>query len=69
MPTKVKDDRSKSNRRMDRLEDMHTVEEWPGIRKLYTVAMIADVLRAPSAAVRHWRRSGLLRPVKQAGSL
>ena len=69
MPTKVKDDRSKSNRRMDRLDDMNTVEEWPGIRKLYTVAMIADVLRAPSAAVRHWRRSGLLRPVKQAGSL
>jgi DNA-binding transcriptional MerR regulator len=42
------------------------VDSREGVRRLYTVAMMADVLGAPAAAVRHWVRGGLLVPVKQA---
>jgi tetratricopeptide (TPR) repeat protein len=41
----------------------------PGVRRLYTTALMADVLGVPPAAVRHWQRGGLLRPVRTAGSL
>jgi len=39
------------------------------VSRLYTVAMMADVLRVPRSAVRHWRRSGLLEPVRRSGSI
>ncbi|NDC54182.1 MAG: tetratricopeptide repeat protein [Planctomycetia bacterium] len=39
------------------------------VRGLYTVPMIAAVLGVPVAAVRHWRRGGLLEPVRRAGVL
>ena len=71
MPSKVTDDRSYRRRRQPSsaatvplFEDDH-----PGVRRLYTVAMMADVLGVPRAAVRHWLRSGLLEPVRQAGSI
>ena len=41
----------------------------PGVSRLYTVAMIADVLDVPLAAVRHWLRGGLLEPTRRSGSL
>ncbi|MEI6239952.1 MAG: tetratricopeptide repeat protein [Planctomycetia bacterium] len=40
-----------------------------GIRRLYTVRMMADVLGVPVAAVRHWQRGGLLEPTRRAGAL
>jgi DNA-binding transcriptional MerR regulator len=35
----------------------------------YTLQMMAEVLGAPIAAVRHWRRRKLLEPVRRSGSL
>jgi tetratricopeptide (TPR) repeat protein len=43
--------------------------EADSVRRLYTAALIAEVLAVPPAAVRHWVRGGLLRPVRHAGSL
>ena len=40
-----------------------------GVRRLYTPAMMADVLSVSVAAVRHWVRGGLLVPLKRAGSI
>jgi tetratricopeptide (TPR) repeat protein len=40
-----------------------------GVRRLYTVAMMADVLGAPPAAVRHWVRGGLLAAARRAGAI
>lgn len=45
-----------------------TVTEGP-IRRLYTTALMAEVLGVPPAAVRHWVRGGLLVPARSAGSL
>ncbi|MFN5756458.1 MAG: hypothetical protein ACK48M_06670, partial [Planctomycetia bacterium] len=42
-------------------------DEQSGVRRLYTVAMMADVLGAPPAAVRHWVRGGLLAAARRAG--
>ncbi|HEY3393774.1 MAG TPA: tetratricopeptide repeat protein [Lacipirellulaceae bacterium] len=36
------------------------VDAGQGIARLYTPAMLADLLRAPVAAIRHWHRRGLL---------
>lgn len=44
-------------------------DEPAGIRRLYTVAMMADVLGVPPAAVRHWVRGGLLVPTDRAGRI
>lgn len=44
-------------------------DEQSGVRRLYTVAMMADVLGAPPAAVRHWVRGGLLSAARRAGAL
>ena len=44
-------------------------DEESGVGRLYTVAMMADVLGAPPAAVRHWVRGGLLEPARRAGPL
>mgnify|MGYP006275643939 CR=1 FL=1 len=41
----------------------------PGVHRLYSAAMMADVLGVPAAAVRHWVRGGLLRPDRRSGSL
>ncbi|MFM7107549.1 MAG: tetratricopeptide repeat protein [Planctomycetaceae bacterium] len=41
----------------------------PGVRRLYTTALMADVLGAPPAAVRHWVRQGLIAPARRAGSI
>lgn len=41
----------------------------PGVRRLYSAAMIADLLAVPPAAIRHWIRSGLLEVAERAGSL
>lgn len=37
-------------------------EDRAGVSRLYTVAMMAAVLRVPAAAIRHWQRCGLLEP-------
>lgn len=44
-------------------------EESAMVRRLYTVAMMADVLGVAVAAVRHWRRVGLVTPVRVVGSI
>jgi tetratricopeptide (TPR) repeat protein len=44
-------------------------DEPSGVRRLYTVAMMADVLNAPPAAVRHWVRGGLLASVRRSGAI
>lgn len=43
--------------------------ESPGVRRLYSAAMIADLLAVPPAAIRHWIRGGLLEVAERAGSL
>lgn len=43
--------------------------EASGVRRLYTAAMMADVLGVAPAAVRHWVRGRLLTPVRQSASL
>ncbi len=40
-----------------------------GVRRLYTVAMMAAVLDVPQAAVRHWSRTGQLEPKRRADSI
>ena len=50
-------------------EDDHPEDDHPGVSRLYTVAMMADVLRVPRAAVRHWLRGGLLEPARRSGSI
>lgn len=45
------------------------VSDAAGVRRLYTVPMMADVLGVPVAAVRHWCRGGLLEPTRRAGAL
>lgn len=78
MPTKVTEDRSSSpagrrsagvRKPSNRREPSARVEESPGVRNLYTAAMMADVLPAPPAAVRHWIRGGLLTPARCSSSL
>jgi tetratricopeptide (TPR) repeat protein len=84
MPTKVTDDpsqqsrgrhagidaaargsrRTAASRSIALFEDDH-----PGVSRLYTVPMMADVLRVPRAAVRHWLRGGLLEPARRSGSI
>jgi DNA-binding transcriptional MerR regulator len=44
-------------------------QEDPDVRRLYTVAMMADVLSVAPAAVRHWVRGGLLVATKRVGAL
>lgn len=83
MPGKVTDDRSTPPRltgsrtataprpgRSARRAPGHTSTATDeGIRRLYTVPMMADVLDVPVAAVRHWQRGGLLEPARRAGAL
>jgi len=44
-------------------------ESPPGVHRLHTAAMMADVLGVPPAAIRHWSRGGLLTPAHVAGSV
>ena len=50
------------------LLDEHSSDS-PGVHRLHTAAMMADVLAVPPAAIRHWSRSGLLVPAHVAGSV
>ena len=76
MPPEVTDDPATTPARRPRrapaapsclLED--DAPDHPGVRRLYTAAMMGDVLGVPPAAVRHWIRSGLLEVARSAGSL
>jgi tetratricopeptide (TPR) repeat protein len=61
--------RSGSPRSALLFEDDQPEDDHPGVSRLYTVAMMADVLRVPRAAVRHWLRGGLLEPARRSGSI
>jgi tetratricopeptide (TPR) repeat protein len=41
----------------------------PGVRRLHSAAMMAELLGVPPAAVRHWIRTGLLAVAQRSGSL
>jgi tetratricopeptide (TPR) repeat protein len=71
MPDKVMDDRPPRQRHTaaDGDADTEASAEEPGVRRLYTAALMADVLGTPAAAVRHWVRQGLLEPARRAGSI
>jgi len=73
MSGRVRDDRSGAHGTTDGAgiaeAEAAPGDESPGIHRLYTTALIADVLGVPPAAVRHWVRGGLLQPVRRAGSL
>ena len=72
MPHKVTDDpsppRERALSRARSLLDDDAVGH-PGIRRLYTAAMIAAVLDVPPAAVRHWVRGGFLEVAETSGSV
>jgi tetratricopeptide (TPR) repeat protein len=61
--------RSASPRSALLFENDQPEDDHPGVSRLYTVAMMADVLRVPRAAVRHWLRGGLLEPARRSGSI
>jgi len=61
--------RSASSRSIPLFPDDRPEDDHPGVSRLYTVAMMADVLRVPRAAVRHWLRGGLLEPARRSGSI
>ncbi|MEO1993290.1 MAG: tetratricopeptide repeat protein [Pirellulales bacterium] len=67
-PTKVNRQGTDNRKHKIVQEVLEDVEEI-GIRRLYTVSMMADVLGVPKAAVRHWVRSKLLVATKKAGAL
>lgn len=75
MAGKVKDDRSPARTIAVELPPdpaglgPELVPEGSGVHRLYSAALFAAVLGVPAAAVRHWTRSGLLTPVRRAGSL
>jgi len=72
MSGKVKEGPSPSRRRSahDAVVDAaDAAPELESVRRLYTAALMATVLGAPPAAIRHWVRAGLLRPARHAGSL
>jgi DNA-binding transcriptional MerR regulator len=50
------------------LADDHPADH-PGVRRLYTPAMMAAVLDVPPAAVRHWIRGRLVRVAQSVGSV
>jgi tetratricopeptide (TPR) repeat protein len=49
--------------------DAELPEQCPGVRRLSSPAMMADLLGVPPAAIRHWIRTGLLDVVERSGSL
>lgn len=44
-------------------------DDGPAISRLYTVAMMADLLGTGRATIRHWTRQGFLTPLKSAGAI
>ena len=68
MPGRATDDRERSHRDPG-AGDEPAADSPPGVHGLYTAALMADVLKAPPAAVRHWARRGLLEPARRAGSI
>lgn len=72
MPGKVKEGPPQSRRRTADGTAPLGADAEPAqadVRRLYTEALMAEVLEVPPAAVRHWVRGGLLVPVRHAGSL
>ena len=63
------DRKRKGNREHKIVQEAPEDVEEAGVRRLYTVSMMADVLGVPKAAVRHWVRSELLLATKKAGAL
>jgi tetratricopeptide (TPR) repeat protein len=51
------------------LEMTEAAPEPPGVRRLYSAAMMAEVLGVPPAAIRHWIRAGLLQVAQRSGPL
>ncbi len=45
------------------------VEDQPQVRRLYTPAMLADLLHVPVNVIRRWHRCGLIVPVKEVHRL
>ena len=41
----------------------------PGVSRLYTVAMMAELLGTSPATIRHWTRRGFLAPAKSSGAI
>ena len=68
MPGRVKDDRGRGHRDPGAGAEPGDADA-PGVHRLYTATLMADVLGAPPAAVRHWVRQGLLEPARHAGSI
>lgn len=73
MATKVTDDPSLARSRRPPVADSESLLAPPlqesVVRHLYTVAMMAGVLDVPLPAVRHWVRTGLLRPAQRLGAI
>lgn len=44
-------------------------DDTPGVRQLYTVAMMGDLVGTSRATIRHWTRRGLLAVAKSSGSI
>ena len=49
--------------------DQAAPDDCPGVRRLSSPAMMADLLGVPPAAIRHWIRGGFLDVVERSGSL
>jgi tetratricopeptide (TPR) repeat protein len=45
------------------------VDEQHGVHRLYTPAMLADLLKVPVAVIRRWHRRGLIVPVREVRKL
>src|SRR5262245_48770351 len=45
------------------------VDSGQGVARLYTPAMLAELIRVPISAVRHWARRGALRPAREVRRL
>ncbi len=50
-------------------QELGLVDDAQPIHRLYTPAMLAELLKVPLAIVRRWHRRGLIRPVRQVRKL
>lgn len=48
---------------------MFEEDDAPGVRRLYTSAMLANLLEVPTAVIRRWQRRGLITPVREVRRL
>lgn len=78
MPPEVTDDQSpprgrssapRGRRSSRALLEFDDPVDHPGVRGLYTAAMMAAVLDVPPAAIRHWIRGGLFIAARSVGSV